>query len=120
MKPIIVSLAVLLLGACLYAQRPATADPLLQWMDKIAQKQLDVREAAIAGIRTVADAERRKTVVRERNMAMIGGLPDYNGPLNARVTGSIQADGFVIEKVIYESLPGYFVTADLYRPAQPG
>ena len=120
MKPTIVSLAVLLLGACLYAQRPAAADPLLQWMDKIAQKQLDAREAAIAGIRTVADAEKRKKVVREKIMAMMGGLPDYNGPLNARVTGSIQADGFVIEKIIYESLPGYFVTADLYRPAQPG
>src|SRR6202165_5734816 len=114
------SLVILFLGTCLYAQRPAAADPLLQWMDKIAQKHLDAREAAIAGIRTVADAERRKTVVRQKLMAMMGGLPEYNGPLNARVTGSIQADGFVIEKVIYESLPGYFVTADLYRPAQPG
>jgi cephalosporin-C deacetylase-like acetyl esterase len=89
-------------------------------MDKIAQKELDAREAAIAQIRTVADAEARKKVVREKIMRIMGGLPDYNGPLNARVTGSVQADGFVIEKIIYESLPGYFVTANLYRPNQPG
>jgi cephalosporin-C deacetylase-like acetyl esterase len=89
-------------------------------MDKIAQKELDAREATIAGIRTVADAEKRKTVVRKKLMDIMGGLPEYNGPLNARVTGKIQADGFVIEKIIYESLPGYFVTAHLYRPAQPG
>src|SRR3984893_13454889 len=120
MKLTLASFVIFLHGACLYAQNPAKSDPLLNWMDKIAQKELDAREAVIAGIKTVADAETRKKVVRRKIMDMMGGLPDYNGPLNARVTGSIQADGFVIEKVIYESLPGYFVTADLYRPAQPG
>src|SRR5205085_5119673 len=119
MKPAKASLAILVSCLCLYAQNPA-ADPLLRWMDKIAQKELDAREAVIAGIRTVADAEARKKVVRQKIMDIMGGLPDYNGPLNARVTGNIQADGFVIEKIIYESLPGYFVTANLYRPAQPG
>jgi cephalosporin-C deacetylase-like acetyl esterase len=89
-------------------------------MDAIAQKQMDAREALIANIKTVADAEQRKKQVREKILKIMGGLPDYRGPLNARVTGSIQADGFVIEKVIYESLPGYFVTANVYRPNQPG
>ncbi len=121
MKRTISSLAIFLcVGASLYGQRSNSSDPLLHWMDKIAQKQLDAREAAIAGIRTVADAEARKQVVRQKIMEMMGGLPDYSGPLHARVTGSIQADGYVIEKIIYESLPGYFVTANLYRPSQPG
>ena len=95
-------------------------DPLLRWMDKIAQRQLDAREKEIAAVRTQADAERRKQVVRRKILDALGGLPDYNGPLNARVTGRIQADGYVIEKVIYESLPHYYVTANLYRPNQPG
>src|SRR5436853_1385286 len=29
----------------------------------------------------------------------------YNGPLHARITGRIQADGYAIEKIIFESLP---------------
>src|SRR6266567_3019556 len=95
-------------------------DPLLRWMDKIAQEQLSAREKAIAAVRTVSDAERRKHMVRARILDALGGLPDYAGPLNARVTGQIQADGYVIERVIYESLPGYYVTANLYRPNQPG
>ena len=99
MRPAIASLVMLLNAACLYSQRPASADPLLGWMDKIAQKELDAREATIAGIRTVADAEARKKVVRKKIMEVMGGLPNYTGPLNARVTGSIQADGFVIEKM---------------------
>ncbi len=95
-------------------------DALLRWMDRIAQQQLQAREDAIAEIRTVAEAERRKQFVRQRIMQALGGLPDYSGPLNPRVTGQIQADGYVIEKVIYESLPGYYVTANLYRPNAPG
>ena len=49
-----------------------------------------------------------------------GDYLTYDGPLNARITGQIQADGYVIEKVIYESLPGFYVTANLYRPSRPG
>ncbi len=120
MKATVMWIAIFLCPAGGYGQPPVADDPLLKWMDKIAQKEMDAREAIIAGVRTVADAEQRKKTVREKIMQIMGGLPDYNGPLHARVTGSIQADGFVIEKVIYESLPGYFVTADLYRPAKTG
>ena len=56
----------------------------------------------------------------KRFSSLIGGLPDYNGPLNPRVTGRIQGEGYTIEKVIFESLPGFYVTANLYRPNQPG
>ena len=103
----------------LFAQQP-DRDPLLRWMDQIAQQQLQKREKAIAGIHTVADAERRKKTVRETFLSLIGGLPDYSGPLNPRITGSIQGEGYTIEKVIFESLPGFYVTANVYRPNQPG
>jgi cephalosporin-C deacetylase-like acetyl esterase len=101
------------------AQQPIE-DPLLRWMDKLAQQQLQARETEVAAVGSVADAERRKVIVRRKLLDALGGLPDYTGPLNARITGQIQADGYVIEKVIYESLPGYYVTANLYRPNQPG
>ena len=108
------------LGASAMAWQPAREDPFLAWMDGIAQSQLRAREEAISKIHTIADAEKRKQVVRQRIVEALGGLPEYDGPLNARVTGRLQADGYVIEKVIYESLPGYFVTANLYRPDRPG
>jgi dienelactone hydrolase len=89
-------------------------------MDRIAQQQLDKRESAIAAIHTVAEAEQRKKWVRETLLDILGGLPDYHGPLNARITGRIEAEGFTIEKLLFESLPGFFVTADVYRPERPG
>lgn len=118
MKCCIVPIAMALLNLA-PAQAPLR-DPLVRWMDGIAQEQLQMRENAIAAVRTVADAEQRKKFVRRKILEALGGLPDYAGPLNARITGQIQADGYVIEKVIYESLPGYYVTANLYRPSRPG
>jgi len=98
----------------------APQDPLLAWLDRIAQQQLQRREQAIAEVRTVADAEKRKQWARAKILELIGGLPDYDGPLNARVTGRVSGDSIVIEKVIFESLPGLFVTANLYRPDRQG
>jgi hypothetical protein len=89
-------------------------------MDRIAQAQLDQRERAIATIHTVAEAEARKKWVRQTLLDILGGLPDYHGPLNARVTGRLEAEGYSIEKVLFESLPGFFVTADVYTPKQAG
>jgi dienelactone hydrolase len=103
----------------LSAQEPAKS-ALLQWMDRIAQQELSERKAAIDNIHSVADADRRKQTVRKTLMELLGGLPDYKGPLNARVTGQLQNDHYTIEKVIYESLPGLYVTADLYHPNQRG
>lgn len=101
------------------AQTPKP-DPLLRWMDQIAQGQLDAREREIAKIRTREDAERRKVFVRKTILSLIGGLPDYAGPLNPRITGEIRATGYSIEKVLFQSLPGFYVTANLYKPAQQG
>ena len=89
-------------------------------MNNIAQHDLDERDSAVRAIHTVAEAQQRQKAVRDKVLAAMGGLPDYKGPLNARITGRIQADGYVIEKVIFESLPHFYVTADLYRPSQPG
>jgi len=97
-----------------------TQDPLLRWMDQIAQQQLDGRDRGITEIHTVTDAESRKRLVHEKLFEILGGLPDYNGPLNVRITGRVQSENYVIEKVIFESAPGFFVTANLYRPNQPG
>lgn len=112
-------LCALLFPRFLSAQQ-AAPDPLLGWMNQIAQEQLRGREIAVAGIHSVADAELRKQAVRDTFVSLLGGLPEWNGPLKARVTGRIEAGSYTIEKVIFESLPGFFVTANLYRPTASG
>jgi cephalosporin-C deacetylase-like acetyl esterase len=95
-------------------------DPLLRWMNRIAQHELQQREEAVDQIHTIAQAERRKKLVRAKFLEVLGGLPTYHGPLHARTMGSLDAGSYTIEKVIYDSLPGFYVTANLYRPNSPG
>ena len=47
-------------------------------------------------------------------IASLGGLPSADTPLNARMTGTVEGDGFRIEKIIFESRPRHYVTANLY------
>jgi len=37
-------------------------------------------------------------------------------PLNPQIFGRIERDGYTVEKVYFESVPGFFVTGNLYRP----
>src|ERR1041385_1629081 len=108
-------IAFLCVSASLHQPVLAADDKLLEWMDRIAQQQLSAREAAIAKIGTQSEAEARKDRVRAKVLELIGGLPDYNGPLNAKVTGKIELPKYTIEKVIFESLPQFYVSANLYR-----
>ncbi|MFZ0303627.1 MAG: acetylxylan esterase [Terracidiphilus sp.] len=110
----------LTLACSVVAAQSTPQHSLLSWMNGIAQQDLQRRAQTIRGIHTVDEAENRKRFVRKQLLEDIGGLPDYEGPLNARVTGQIRTESYTIEKVIYESLPGFFVTANLYRPNAPG
>ena len=42
-------------------------------------------------------------------------LPERT-PLNAKIVGTLERDGYRIEKLVYESRPDFFVTAHLYVP----
>ena len=37
-------------------------------------------------------------------------------PLNARVHGTVERDDYVVDKLVFESVPGHVVTGSLYRP----
>ncbi len=46
----------------------------------------------------------------------IGGLPKTMAPPKARHIGQISAPDYTIDRLVFESLPGLFVSALLYRP----
>lgn len=45
----------------------------------------------------------------------IGGFPERT-PLNARQTGTVQREGYRVEKIIYESRPQHYVSGTLFLP----
>ena len=59
---------------------------------------------------------RAKQIRRELAVALgLWPMPEKT-PLNAVVHGRIERPDYTVEKVYFESLPGFFVTGNLYRP----
>lgn len=73
------------------------------------------RTKEIAKLKTERDWRDRQQLVREKLMAIIGPFPEKT-PLRPVVTGVIKKSGYRIEKVVFESMPGFFVTGCLFIP----
>ena len=59
----------------------------------------------------------RKEQVRRQILVSQGLWPmPSKTPLNAVVHGKIEGDGYTVEKVYFESAPGFFVTGSLWKP----
>lgn len=80
-----------------------------------------VREAEEAANKTKAalltkeDANAYIVSVREKIRQSFGPYPERT-PLNAKITGIVERDTYKIEKIIFESRPGFLVTGNLYLP----
>jgi len=61
--------------------------------------------------------EVRAKWLREQLLNSAGLLPlPPRTPLRAHIFGRIERDGYSVEKVYFESFPGFLVTGNLYRP----
>ncbi len=57
--------------------------------------------------------------IRKKINACLGPFPEKT-PLNPVITGKLNREGYTVENVIYESRPGFKVTANLYIPKNDG
>jgi len=116
-----VTVASFLCTVWIFAQSDNSArEKLIASLNGQANVQLAERAKAVAKIQTRADAEKRKNEVRRKVLALIGGLPARPKETTAKQFGTLVGVGFRIEKLAYESLPGFWVTANLYVPANDG
>ena len=76
---------------------------------------LDERETEIAKLSTKESWKKRQEKVRRTLLEIVGPFPEKT-PLNARITGVIQKDGYRLEKILFESQPGFYVTAAMFIP----
>ncbi len=73
--------------------------------------------ADLATIRTGEDWQRLRPRYREELLDMLGLAPlPERTDLQATVTGTIDQPDFTVEKLHFQSLPGLYVTANLYVP----
>lgn len=70
---------------------------------------------------SAADWTRRAERVRRQMLVTLGLWPTPTPtPLNAVVHGKVERDDYTVERVYFESLPGFYVTGSLYRPKSGG
>jgi hypothetical protein len=93
---------------------------LVRYLDGLAGAALQRREQALAAITTAAALQKRRQEVRRKLVSLMGELPTERTPLAARVVGRLTREGFTVDKVIFQSRPGFPVTASLYLPAGGG
>lgn len=59
----------------------------------------------------------RAADLRQQILVSMGLCPmPEKTPLNAKIFGKIEREDYTVEKVYFESYPGFFVTGNLYRP----
>lgn len=78
--------------------------------------ELDVDADEIwAKVKTVEEFDSLRSKMRRKMLRRIGEMPERT-PLNAKITGIVQRNGYRIEKILFESRPGMLVTGNLYLP----
>ena len=85
------------------------------YLARIVDQQFAVRDARLAKLKTAEDWIGRAEEIRSA-MRRWTQLPDQKTPLNARVTGRLEREEYVVEKLLFESRPSFFVSANLYLP----
>ncbi|MFO0851898.1 MAG: prolyl oligopeptidase family serine peptidase [Gemmataceae bacterium] len=78
-----------------------------------------IADRSLADLSTREAWEAKRPELRRQFLDMMGLWPlPARTPLNARITGTVTGQGFVVEKLVFESRPGLYVTANLYKPVK--
>ncbi|KQX58720.1 alpha/beta hydrolase family protein [Paenibacillus sp. Root444D2] len=89
---------------------------LPRWVYESAMRAAEKGEQARSAIKDKSMLKQRQMEIREGLERCIGGMPSSDAPLNPRVTGTVEGNGFRVEKVIFEPRPHVYATANLYVP----
>jgi hypothetical protein len=111
-------LAALILVSVVAELPAAEPPPGRKMIDAYFRRQVkDISDACLGDVKTREDWEKKRPELRRQFLEMIGldPLPPRTD-LHATITGTIDADKFTIEKLHYQSVPGLYVTANLYVP----
>lgn len=85
------------------------------YLTALVDEQFARREADLADLKTAGDWRKHAEKIRRAMSVWTGPFPPRT-PLNARVTGRIERLEYTLEKILFESRPGFLVSANLYLP----
>ncbi len=89
----------------------------IEHLKKVAR---EISSKSLADVRSLEDWKARRPRLRRELLYMLGldPLPERT-PLKVQVTGTLDRADYRIEKVVFQSLPGLYVTGNFYLPRKP-
>ncbi|MFL5240638.1 MAG: alpha/beta hydrolase family protein [Gemmataceae bacterium] len=120
MTRVLTAIFLLLLSVAAYADDKADTKAGDKMIDQyLAGLTKEVNGRFLDGAKTREQWEKKLPRLRREYLDMLGlwPLPEKT-PLEAKVTGTTEHEGAIIEKLHYQSRPGLYVTANLYRPKE--
>ena len=91
------------------------SNALYEHICRHAFAQIKARWTYVDGLTTGNEWLNRQAEARKIMAETVGDFPAKT-PLNPVVTGTIKRDGFTVEKLYFESRPGFYVTCALFLP----
>src|ERR1700753_4071286 len=88
---------------------------LPDYLDELAAHAYETRNQKIATLTTPAAVRQYQQRCRETFWKLVGGAPERT-PLNIHSVGGFEREHYRVEKLLYESQPNLYVTANLYIP----
>jgi len=99
-------------GALKFSSPQAWYSYLMLWQHQRDDQRSEELAQAFA---SKADMQAYIAQVRRKMRQLAGDFPE-RGDLHSQITGTVDGDGFRVEKVIFVSRPHHYVTAHLYLP----
>src|SRR5687768_9549687 len=77
----------------------------------------DMSERCLTDVRSLQDWQKQRPELRRQLLEMLGLDPlPARTPLKAQVTGRLERDAYTIENLVFQSMPGLYVTGNFYVP----
>ncbi|NLX98892.1 MAG: prolyl oligopeptidase family serine peptidase [Rhodopirellula sp.] len=97
----------------------SAADAPHPFLEYVRQQAADWRGADKPPA-SLAEWEARRETIRSKMLNAWGGFPASPCPLEPKILGTLQREEYRIEKVLFQTLPGVWMTANAYVPDRPG
>jgi len=92
-------------------------DKLTEHIVARSQEAFNKADIVRDGIRSEEELKKYAHQMKQRFISAMGGIPyDKSYPLDAKTTGIIEEKHLTIEKVVFKSREGVYVTGNLYIP----
>ena len=99
------------------ADRGESGDPMIQIY--LANETKKLNDFVFAEAHSAAEWQRVRPRFQEEYYYMLGLAPmPPKTPLEAKITGALSGQGYVVDMLHYQSRPKLYVTGNLYRPAK--